>query len=103
MEQSTAGMARADALPVGKGCGAIRKWSAILRGLKLSFSSQDQYELSVNESFPARKVGAAELGPTLLKQTQELSLQDEVQRWNVHAFLLLVLWSRYGVGSLLGF
>lgn len=89
---------------MGKGYGAIRRWREILRGLRLNFPSQDLCEPPLNEeNFPAGKVGAAVLSPTLLLQTKELSPQDEVQSRKGHAFLLLILWARYGLGSLLGF
>lgn len=55
------------------------------------------------ENLPSGKVGTSMLGPTLLLQTEELSPQDEMQSRKVLPFLLLILWARYGLGSLLGF
>lgn len=70
----------------------------------MNLPSQDLCVPSLNgQNFPAGKVRATVLGPTLLLQTKELSLQDEVQSRKVLAFLLLILWARYGLGSLLGF
>lgn len=97
-------MARADALSEEKGHGAIRRWREILRGLMLNLPSLDLCVPPLNEeNLPSGKVGASVLGPTLLLQTKELSPQDEVQNRKVLAFLLLILWARYGLGSLLGF